>query len=895
MNKRPFIILSVFLLLFSLIEKGQATETYRPETSVAGFIQLPGSGRQVYNFNPGWRFFRGDVQGAEAVNFDDRSWNVVSTPHTVELMPAEGSGCRNYQGPAWYRKHFVLPAETKGKRVVLHFEAAMGKQILYLNGKRIQEHLGGYLPFTLDLTANGVQAGDSCLLAVFTDNSDDKSYPPGKRQYTLDFAYHGGIYRDVWMIAKSPVAITDAIDSQTVGGGGVFVHFDKISEKSAQVYVNTEVQNDDARSESVTVETTLADADGKVIKRSLGKLSLKPGEKKSIRQQMEVKNPTLWSPDTPYLYRVQSRIKKGNKSIDGGITRVGIRLAEFRGKDGFWLNGKPFGQLVGANRHQDFAYVGNALPNSQQWRDAKRLRDAGCTIIRVAHYPQDPAFMDACDELGLFVIVNTPGWQFWNDAPEFAQRVYSDIRNMVRRDRNHPCVWLWEPILNETWYPADFAKNTLDLVAQEYPYPYCYSGCDSEARGHEVYPVLFTHPANADKDWAIKKLDPKITYFTREWGDNVDDWNSHNSPSRVARNWGEQAMLIQAWHYAAPNYPYTCYDVLYRTPRQHVGGCLWHSFDHQRGYHPDPFYGGLMDVFRQPKYSYYMFQAQRSPKKQDRLFETGPMVYIAHEMTPFSPKDVTVYSNCDEVRLTYNKGGKSLTYTKPVSREGMPSPIITFKDVYNFMIDKNMSMKEGRQKEVFLLAEGLINGKVVATHKVCPARRPSKLLLWIDNENTELKADGSDFVTVIAAIADKNGNIKRLNNYYVKFHIEGEGRILGGANVLANPAPVKWGTAPILVQSTLKPGKIKITASVLFEGSQMPVSAELELESKPSAYPLIYASEEAALIPMKSDSQSFPITAKSQKELEKEKAVKEQNERKLKEVEQQQADFGEKK
>lgn len=178
MNKRPFIILSAFLLLFSLIEKGQATETYRPETSVAGFIQLPGSGRQVYNFNPGWRFFRGDVRGAEAVNFDDRSWNVVSTPHTVELMPAEGSGCRNYQGPAWYRKHFVLPAETKGQRVVLHFEAAMGKQILYLNGKRIQEHLGGYLPFTLDLTANGVQPGDSCLLAVFTDNSDDNPILP---------------------------------------------------------------------------------------------------------------------------------------------------------------------------------------------------------------------------------------------------------------------------------------------------------------------------------------------------------------------------------------------------------------------------------------------------------------------------------------------------------------------------------------------------------------------------------------------------------------------------------------------------------------------------------------------------------------------------------------------
>ena len=502
MNKRPFIILSAFLLLFSLIEKGQATETYRPETSVAGFIQLPGSGRQVYNFNPGWRFFRGDVRGAEAVNFDDRSWNVVSTPHTVELMPAEGSGCRNYQGPAWYRKHFVLPAETKGQRVVLHFEAAMGKQILYLNGKRIQEHLGGYLPFTLDLTANGVQAGDSCLLAVFTDNSDDKSYPPGKRQYTLDFAYHGGIYRDVWMIAKSPVAITDAIDSQTVGGGGVFVHFDKISEKSAQVYVNTEVQNDDARFESVTVETTLTDADGKVIKRSSGKLSLKPGEKKSIRQQMEVKNPTLWSPDTPYLYRVQSRIKKGNKSIDGGITRVGIRLAEFRGKDGFWLNGKPFGQLVGANRHQDFAYVGNALPNSQQWRDAKRLRDAGCTIIRVAHYPQDPAFMDACDELGLFVIVATPGWQYWNKDPKFGELVHQNTREMIRRDRNHPSVLMWEPILNETRYPLDFALKALEITKEEYPYPgRPVAAADVHSAGvKEHYDVVYGWPGDDEKE-----------------------------------------------------------------------------------------------------------------------------------------------------------------------------------------------------------------------------------------------------------------------------------------------------------------------------------------------------------------------------------------------------------
>lgn len=894
MNKRPFIILSAFLLLFSLIEKGQATETYRPETSVAGFIQLPGSGRQVYNFNPGWRFFRGDVRGAEVVNFDDRSWNVVSTPHTVELMPAEGSGCRNYQGPAWYRKHFVLPAETKGQRVVLHFEAAMGKQILYLNGKRIQEHLGGYLPFTLDLTANGVQAGDSCLLAVFTDNSDDKSYPPGKRQYTLDFAYHGGIYRDVWMIAKSPVAITDAIDSQTVGGGGVFIHFDKISEKSAQVYVNTEVQNDDARSESVTVETTLTDADGKVIKRSSGKLSLKPGEKKSICQQMEVKNPTLWSPDTPYLYRVQSRIKKGNKSIDGGITRVGIRLAEFRGKDGFWLNGKPYPYpLMGANRHQDFAVIGNALPNSLHWRDAKKLRDAGMRVIRNAHYPQDPAFMDACDELGLFVIVNTPGWQFWNDQPIFAQRVYSDIRNMVRRDRNHPSVWMWEPILNETWYPADFAKNVVDILNEEYPYPYCYAGCDVTARGHEYFPIHFTHPMNGGGGaFNTENLDPKISYFTREWGDNVDDWNSHNSPSRVNRGWGEVPMLIQAQGYAKNDYQLTSYDGLYRTTRQHMGGCLWHSFDHQRGYHPDPFYGGIMDAFRQPKLSYYMFCSQRPAEPNKELIaDNGPMIYIANAMTPFSPKDVTIYSNCDEVRLTYCKGGKEYTYHKPANEAGMPSPVITFKDVFDVMYDKKLS-RQKKQADSYLLAEGLMDGKVVATHKVTPTRRPSKLLLWADDEKVQMKADGSDIMTVIAAIADENGNIKRLNNYEIKFEIEGQGQLVADEETFTNPRPVLWGTAPVLVRSTTTPGEIKIRASVVWQGKHTPVPAELIIPTFPSEHTLVADKEELTQAQSASKDAGNKVNAASSNcEKRVLELQQELNRLKLKEVEKQQSDF----
>lgn len=885
MKKITFSILFVWLSL-SLWAARQ------PEFSTAGFFRLDNSGREVYSMNPAWRFHKGVVEGAETKEFNDKDWTVVSLPDGIEYLPTEASGCINYQGEVWYRKHFTPDAALKGKKLFLHFEAIMGKSKVFVNGKLLTEHFGGYLPVIADVTDVLDWNGDN-VIAVWADNSDDPSYPPGKAQDVLDYTYFGGIYRDCWLIAHNNVFITDPNYENEVAGGGLFVAFGKVSDALAEVQLKIHVRNATKNPFSGRVEYMLLQPDGTEVARLSDKIQVKVGRATTVSDRMPVKQPMLWTPSTPTLYNLLVRVldKEGNV-IDGYRRRIGIRSIEFKGKDGFYLNGRPYGKpLIGANRHQDFAVVGNAVANSIHWRDAKKLKDVGMEIIRNAHCPQDPAFMDACDELGLFVIVNTPGWQFWNDAPEFAQRVYSDIRNVVRRDRNHPSVWLWEPILNETWYPADFAKNTRDIVDAEYPYPYCYSGSDSEARGHENFPVYFAHPANMQD--ASKEIDPTKTYFTREWGDNVDDWSSHNSPSRVARNWGEQPMRVQAQHYACPYYPVTSYDVLYKQSPQHVGGCLWHSFDHQRGYHPDPFYGGLMDVFRQPKYSYYMFMAQRPAVKNDRNAGSGPMVYIAHEMTPFSGKDVTVYSNCDEVRLTFNKGGKTYTYKKDKNRPGMPSPVITFPDVYDFMVDKAFSRTQ-KQDDVYLLAEGLIDGKVVATHKVVPARRPEKILLWMDNEGTDLKADGSDFVTVVAAVADKNGNIKRLNNYNIRFSIEGEGRLLGGPGVLANPVPVKWGTAPVLVQSTLKPGKIRITASVLFEGSQMPISGELEFESKPSVFPLVYDAADAARIPLGSASAGQNTASKTDAEREVERLRKELNTLKLKEVERQQSEFGEK-
>ena len=867
----------VFCLIVCAVLVSYAQSSTQLPTSVAGFLLLENSGRQVWNFNAGWRFHRGDVAGAEATDFNDRSWEVVTTPHTVQLMPAEASGCRNYQGIVWYRKHFRLPAECKDRIVTLHFEAIMGKQTLYVNGKKVKEHEGGYLPVTIDLTALGHKAGDDLVVAICADNSDDKSYPPGKKQMTLDFAYHGGIYRDVWLIAKNKVAITDAVEENRVAAGGIFVHYANISRKSAEVFVNTEVRNSDSKPRTVTVENVLAPmtAGGGSVST---KLRLQPGEVRTVTQRFVIKNPHLWSPESPYLYNISTRVKDGKSCLDGGITRIGIRSFEFVNTDdaqgrapGFYLNGEKYHQLIGANRHQDFAYVGNALPNSQQWRDAKRLRDLGFTIIRTAHYPQDPSFMDACDKLGLFIIVATPGWQYWNKDPQFAEKVHQNTRSIIRRDRNHPCVLMWEPILNETRYPEQFALEALQITKDEYPYPYRpVAAADMHSAGvAEHYDVVYGWPGDDFVSDGSPIGDPKKVkqpILTREFGELVDDWYAHNNLNRASRSWGERPMLMQAMSLHQTT------TELFKTTGQFIGGCQWHPFDHQRGYHPDPYWGGDYDAFRQPKTAAAMFTAMLTPT-------TTPegIVTIAHEMTQFSDKDVTVFSNCDSVRLTMYDGEHC--WTLPVHQG-----VVVFPDAWNFFEARDYSYTQRSWQKVKMTAEGIVNGKVVCRDEKMPSRRSTKLRLRADEMGKLLVADGSDFIVVVCEVTDDNGNVRRLAKENIRFTVEGEGEIIGDASINANPRAVEWGSAPVLIRSTKKAGKIKVKAEVQFPGVHAPTPAELEIESIPYDVPMCYDPDETLEHSRSTVSASTSTPASSLTDAEKQKM--------LQEVEAQQADFG---
>lgn len=883
------LVLASVVICFNLLLLQAKNET--PQFSTAGFFAMKNSGRNVFSMNPGWRFHKGEIDNpqVQSTGFDDSHWDVVSLPHGIETVPVEASGCTNYQGVVWYRKHFTPKQELQDKQVFLHFEAIMGKSKVYVNGELVKEHYGGYLPVIIDVSTI-LNWGQDNVIAVWADNSNDPIYPPGKPQKDLDFTYMGGIYRDVWMVTHNPVHITNANYEDITAGGGLLVAYNNVSKKSADINLKLHVRNDSKKSFTGNANFILKTKDGKTVKTCKSQLSIDKTSDIEIEQNFSLKNPSLWSPEQPHLYYLDITITNNKgKIVDGYTQRIGVRSIEFKVTEGFWLNGEPYNEpLIGGNRHQDYALVGNAVSNNAHWRDAKKMRDAGLKLVRNAHYPQDPAFMDACDELGLFLIENTPGWQFWNEEPIFEQRVYQDIRNIIRRDRNRASVWLWEPILNETWYSADFAANTKKIVEEEFPYPYSYSASDQQAHGSEHFYIHFTHPPLGQDLYKMGKRDSTKTYYTREWGDNVDNWTAHNSTSRVARNWGEKPMLIQAQHYSDPGFPYTSLNGLYEAwnqTRQHVGGSLWHTFDHQRGYHPDPFYGGIMDSFRQPKLSYYMFKTHQKPGEMrgDEVIE--PMVHIAHIMSPFSDEDVVVYSNCDEVRLRYTSDGEVRTYKRNKNTLGTPYPVITFEDVYDFRDDKRLS-REDREEDIYLLAEGYIDGEKVTEHKVFPARRPSQIMLELDNENTTLTADGSDFVTVIASIVDKNGVVKRLNNYKIEFEVKGEAELINSAETFTNPMPIHWGTAPAIIRATTNAGKISVKARVLWEGTQMPLNATYTLHSQPSQIELIYDENTIKDIHLnKKTSIQLPadkINVKRQKNLHT-----------LKEVEKQQTEFGE--
>ncbi len=474
-------------------------------------------------------------------------------------------------------------------------------------------------------------------------------------------------------------------------------------------------------------------------------------------------------------------MKKAGKLLDSVGVRFGIR--DFRmDSTGFTLNGKPYGRkLIGVNRHQDYPFIGMALSNSLHWRDVKKFKDCGVSVFRTAHYPQDPAFMDACDELGVFVIVATPGWQFWNGKnPAFERRVYDDIEKMVRRDRSRPSLLMWEPILNETRFPGRFTTNAVAIVRRETLPPNDVCACDKQSDGSGTCAVNYSMLG--------LKMNDKPS-FRREFGDCVLDWYAQNSASRVPIEAGEWPMLLQAKHYLSHIAEQKS------APPNHFGGCLWHGTDHARGYHPDNFFGGIMSYARRRKYSYYAFKAALTEE---------PFAYLAHELMPYSPVEMTVYSNC--------------TYSASL----FGRPFVPGETKYDYkeahaLAWRGAKWREANEKFELTLPDGNVVCKI-------PAGRFSKLAMELDTEGLAPVANGGDLVAVAAILSDEHGRPKRHLSEEVRFSVDGDAEIVG-----ENPQRTRWGEAVVLIRphAAETPGPIVVRSELARKGARVDVHGSI--------------------------------------------------------------------
>jgi beta-galactosidase len=756
--------------------------------------------RQYVDLNQEWKFYRDTIaNNLYEADIDDSRWETVALPHTPRIEPLVVND--QWQGIAWYRKHFSIEKSNIGKNAFIKFDAAMQVADVWLNGKHLITHFGGYLPFGFDITEN-MLAGEN-ILTVKLNNEDNPQVPPGKPLDSLDFNLYGGLYRNVSLIFTDKVHISDlSILNNT--GGGVFVTFDSISSKSAVLNIKTDVINQCPNEILIDIRNTLVNSRGeKVAVATSEEKLLKASDDITFQQSVKIGDPILWQPNSPYLYTLRTTIIKNHKVIDEVETSIGIRKAELK-PDGFYLNGEKF-FINGTNRHQEYPYIGYALSDEAQYRDAIKIKSAGFDLVRCSHYPQSEAFLDACDELGLLVMNSIPGWQFMGDDT-FKANSLDDCRNMIRRDRNHPSVVFWEVSLNETGMDDSFMDEANRILDEEFSSEAMSAGW-IDYQAYDVFIPARQH-AQPPNYWNNYRVGEKAVfiaeygdweYYAQDAGFNQAAFKNlkpEERTSRQPRRTGEKGMLQQALNFQESSNSN-------RKGKSTIGQANWLMFDYNRGYADDIESSGIADIFRIPKYSWYFFQSQRSPVKLDiEGVLSGPMVYVASYWQPESSLDVRVFSNCEEVGLFLNdRLVERRGHDRDEFSTNLAFPPITFH------------VKE--YTEGTLKAIGYIAGVEVASHSVRTPEEPVKIELTSDLSNKPVSKSGKDIVFIYARVLDSHGKLCPVNDILVEFTIEGNALLIG-----QNPMITEAGIATVLLQTNgdFKPIVVSAKAIGLDQG-----------------------------------------------------------------------------
>ena len=633
---------------------------------------LKAQNREKSSLNYHWYFAKTDSLKGEIEDIKNTA-KIVNIPHTWNNKDVLDDGERGYyRGPAWYAKSLFLNKEA-GKKYYLHFEGANQETTLYVNGQRVGKHVGGYSTFQFDITPFLKSTGEN-LIKIKVDNAHHPDIPP----LSADFTFFGGIYRDLFIIKTSSVHFS----MNDYASSGVYVSTPTVKEDYARVLVKSILKNDTENTQKIKLVHDIIDANGNSIYQRKQNFSLKPLEEKTTSFDSEkIKNIQLWSPKNPYVYRVVSKVIQNDVIIDQVDNPLGFRWFRFDANDGFFLNGQAL-KLMGANRHQDLWSKGNALSDDLHRRDMQLLKDMGANFIRLAHYPQDPAVLQAADELGLLVWEETPLVNEVTLTKAHDENSKLMVKEMVRQHFNHPSVIMWG-YMNEIYWAHRFldkevvdahteatvklAQELENLVRQEDPTRYTAMACHNyplyESSKITEIPMIVSW--NLYHGWYYDTFEdfgkfmdnqhekyPDRIHFISEYGAGSDVRLHSNNPERFDFTVEGQKRFLESFLKQLLERPYIS------------GASVWNliDFNSERRIDAIPHLNskGLVEADRTPKDSYFLFQAALSDQPVLKIAETNwkNRAGYAKKDESFVKQPVQVYSNAKSVELFQN--GKSL-------------------------------------------------------------------------------------------------------------------------------------------------------------------------------------------------------------------------------------------
>lgn len=741
-----------------------------------------GPGSHIFAFDRDWMFGGKLNPSVRVVGLDERTFSSITLPHCVARLSWENWDPASWQDLWIYRRHFSLPRELKGLRVFLKFDGVMVGATPTINGQELPRHLGGYLPFEYELTK---WLKNENTLNVTVDsrwsNVPPEGSPLGAKR--VDYLEAGGIYRSAWLKAVPQIFIRE-----------LFVKPVQVLDPSRRIEVLCTLDAAVLPAKSVQVEAQLQDG-ARVVSKAVETVHLnKIGQSSLTITLPNLGNVALWDVDSPRLYSVVARLLVDGKPIHDYCVRTGLRDAKFE-LDGFFLNGRRL-QLFGLNRHEIYPYVGGAMPPRVMRRDAEMLRrELNCNIVRCSHYPQSEAFLSACDELGLMVWEETPGWGYLGDDA-WKELLVRDVGDMIVRDRNHPAIVIWGVRANESANDVALYRRTTAL-AKSLDDSRPDSGSmtpgsrkDWEENWHEDVFAFDDYHAEPDGSVGIADPVPGVPYMLAEAVGQFDYTAGKGFGIRYRRAGDASLQQVQAVRHAQ------AHSRAGAKPRI-CGVIAWCAFEYAslvNSYNTvkTP---GIADVFRIPKLGASFYQAQGDPNVHPVIqpsfyWDFGPQ-------TPSGPgKQATIFSNCDRLELSVGGQRKATLHPNAADFPHLKHP--------PFFADLDLDGSARPELRI----DGFVGNRLLLSRFF--SSDPSQDQFLLEADDTVLDADGADATRLVFKVADKFGAERAFAGGEVTFELTGPGVIVGD-----NPfSLVESGGVGALWVKTLpdRLGLIRITA-----------------------------------------------------------------------------------